>query len=295
MAISEDFQAHMQSGLTTVARCWQIVRGDGVTLGFTDHDCDLVFADTVFRAGSGLTALSLEQSTGLSVDNTEAMGALSDAAISEVDIEAGRFDGAKVTAWMVNWADVAERMVVFRGSIGDIVRAGGAFQVELRGLTEPLNQPMGRVYQKPCGAILGDGACGFDVLQDGFFAEVAVQDVEDRRVFRFEGLTDYAPGWFARGRLDVLSGNAEGLSVSIKSDQFDGQTRVIELWAPLRAEIAAGDALRLVAGCDKRFETCRAKFSNQMNFQGFPDIPGDSWIATVPRQDGVNSGGSLRS
>lgn len=295
MAISENFKAHMQSGLTTVARCWQIVRADGVTLGFTDHDCDLTFVDTVFRAGSGLTALSLEQSTGLSVDNTEAMGALSDAAISEVDIEAGRFDGAKVTAWMVNWADVAERLVVFRGSIGDIVRSGGAFQVELRGLTEPLNQPMGRVYQKPCDALLGDGACGFDVLQEGFFAEVAVQDVVDRRVFRFEGLTDLASGWFARGRLDVLGGDAEGLNVSIKSDQFDGQTRVIELWAPLRADVGTGDALRLVAGCDKRFETCRGKFANQVNFQGFPDIPGDSWITTVPRQDGVNSGGSMRS
>ena len=75
----------------------------------------------------------MQQSTGLSVDNTEALGALSDAAIREADIEAGRYDGAEVRAWLVNWADVSARQLQFRGSIGELRRAGGAFEAELRG------------------------------------------------------------------------------------------------------------------------------------------------------------------
>ena len=109
-----------------------------------------------FRAGTGLTARVLAQSTGLSVDNTEALGALTSSAVTEADIEAGRFDGAEVLAWLVNWQDVSQRLILFRGSFGEIRRANGAFEAELRGLTEALNRPLGRIYQKGCTAVLGD-------------------------------------------------------------------------------------------------------------------------------------------
>ncbi len=148
--LHEGLKAHLETGVTTTCRCWAVTRSDGVTLGFTDHDCGLAFEGIAFKADTGLSALALQQSTGLSVDNTEALGALSDAAIREADIEAGRYDGAEVRAWLVNWADVDQRQLQFRGSIGELRRAGGAFEAELRGLTDVLNRPVGRVYQKPC-------------------------------------------------------------------------------------------------------------------------------------------------
>lgn len=294
MAIDEGLKAHLKTGLTTVARCWQILRKDGDILGFTDHDRDLEFADTVFRADTGLTAVALEQAVGLSIDNTEAIGALSDAAISEADIEAGRFDGAVVTAWMVNWADISERTVLFRGSIGEITRADGVFRAELRGLAEPLNRPFGRVYQKCCTAVLGDASCGLDLLQSGLFVDLTAVHIEEQRIFTFAAQTEFVEGWFELGRMDILDGRAQGTKASIKSDRNTNGLRVIELWEPLRAEVAKTDNLRLIAGCDKRFATCRGKFENQLNFQGFPDLPSDDWIAIQPRRDGDNSGGSLR-
>ena len=66
------------------------------------------------------------------------------------------------------------------------------------------------------------------------------------------------------------------------------------LWEPLRAAIAPGDMVRLEAGCDKRMETCRLKFNNLLNYQGFPDIPGEDWVMSVPRSSGINTGGSRR-
>ena len=160
---AQDLKAHLASGATTLARAFVVTRRDGVVLGFTDHDRDLSFDGITFRADSGLTAKALQQATGLAVDNTEAFGALRSDAICEADILAGRYDGAEVQGWLVNWAEVAQRHVVFRGSIGEIERRGGAFKAELRGLTEGLNRPLGRVYQAPCSAVLGDGACGLDL------------------------------------------------------------------------------------------------------------------------------------
>ena len=287
-------RAHVESGFTTLCRCWAIIRADGATYGFTDHDLPLVFDGIEFRADSGLSAAALQQGTGLAVDNSEAMGALSDAAVRADEIEAGRFDGAEVRAWLVNWAEPGQRWLQFRGSIGEIRRAGGAFHAELRGLTEALNRPLGRVYQKPCSAVLGDLSCAVDLSQPGFFGAWEVAEVEDGRVFRWDDLPGFEAGWFARGRLEAETGAAAGLWGTVKRDRIVDGGREIELWQPLPGGIRAGDRVRLVAGCDKRLETCRSKFGNLVNFQGFPDIPGDDWMMAVPKSTGANTGGSRR-
>lgn len=295
--MSWDAQAlydHLATGLTTVVRCWEVTRADGLRLGFTDHDRDLSFDGLTFAAESGLTARALEQGTGLSVDNSEAMGALSDAALSEADIEAGRYDDAEVVAWLVNWQSVSARQILFRGHIGEIRRAEGAFQAELRGLSDRLNRPVGRIYQRPCTAVLGDTDCGFDASQPGYSWDGAIVSVTDNATLHLPEMPGVAPGWFQSGRLEMLDGAAAGLTGWVKRDVVADAGRQIDLWEPLRAAVAAGDTLRLVAGCDKRFETCRNKFNNLINFQGFPDIPGDDWLVIHPSNASARSGGSRR-
>ena len=294
MGVTGDFLTHLQSGVTNVCRAWAITRTDGLVFGFTDHDRALEFEGIVFKADTGLSAMSLQQSTGLSVDNTEALGALSDAAVTEADIEAGRYDGAEVRSWLVNWAEPEQRQLMFRGKIGELRRAGGAFQAELRGLTEALNRPLGRVYQKPCTAVLGDSDCRFDTGNSGYFAELPVELVEERSRFVFEDLAGFEPGWFERGVLSGLDGACLGVRGIIKRDTFEKDRRVIELWHPMRAEIVSGDLIRLMAGCDKRMQTCRLKFNNLVNFQGFPDVPGENWLMVQPSRSGELSGGSRR-
>ena len=92
-------------------------------MGFTDHDRDLAFEGITFRADTGLTAKALQMGTGLSVDNSEAFGALRSDAITEEDILAGRYDGAEVRGWIVNWADVSVRR--FCSFVGPWAKSGG--------------------------------------------------------------------------------------------------------------------------------------------------------------------------
>lgn len=292
MAFHEGLQEHLETGVTHLAHAWAITRRDGVVLGFTDHDRHLTFEGIDFRADSGLSAMALQQGTGLSVDNSEAIGALTDAAIREADIDAGVFDAAEVRCWLVNWSEVDQRQMLFRGTIGEIRRAGGAFTAELRGLAEVLNRPMGRVYQKPCGAVLGDATCRVDLTAPGYATEVAVVAVEGARILLPE-LPDFEPGWFTRGRLIVLDGAAEGEVSTIKRD-LAGDPRRIDLWTGLRGTLAAGDLVRVEAGCDKAMNTCRFKFNNLLNYQGFPDIPGEDWLKAVPAVTGQTTGGSRR-
>lgn len=290
MAISAEFQAHLSTGNTTLARCWALTRRDGMVLGFTDHDRDLSFDGITFKAETGLTARALMQSTGLSIDNSEALGGLSSAAVTEADITAGRYDGATVEAWLVNWANPDQRQKLFRGHLGEITRAGGAFQAELLGLSEALNTAQGRVYQTQCSAVLGDSACKLD-LDDPAYSSTGFVAAIDEKLLRVSGLESYASGWFARGRLIALSGTAEGLSAPVKSDALADSLHNVELWGALRAALKPGDSVRLEAGCDKRFATCRDRFSNQLNFRGFPHIPGEERLLSVPVKVAVQSGG----
>ncbi len=286
-------KAHLASGATTVCRAWAVTRRDGVVLGFTDHDRDLAFEGITFRAASGLTASAVQQGTGLAVDNTEALGALSDAGLTEADILAGRYDGAEVRLWQVNWADFGQREMLFRGSVGEITRAGGAFRAELRGLTEMLNQPRGRVFQRDCSAVLGDGQCRVDTGLPAFSVTATVESVERDCVFRFSGAVDHAPRWFEYGRLTMLTGAAAGLGGMVKNDRQGPELRIVELWQSLGAAVNAGDQCRLEAGCDKTMGACHGKFNNVMNFRGFPHIPGEDWMVAFPANGKRNDGGSL--
>ena len=108
-----------------------------------------------------------------------------------------------------------------------------------------------------------------------------------------QGDTLMFPEGFEKGRFTVLSGAAAGLVGVVKNDRLaaDG-SRAVELWQALGAEVAAGDLVRLEAGCDRRAETCRLKFNNFSNFRGFPHIPGEDWLNAYPVQGSGNDGGS---
>lgn len=283
---------HLATGCTTVARCWAVTRKDGLTLGFTDHDRPLAFDGIAFRPDAGMTAGSVVQGTGLSVDNGEALGVLSSDAVTEADIEAGRYDNAEVRLWHVDWSSPSQRELRFRGTLGEIRRGDGAFHAELRGLSELLNRPTGRLYQKTCAAVLGDKACRFDTTATGFSTELPAGTTEGG-TFTLPGLTAFSHRWFERGRLTVLTGEAKGLTGTIRTDRRSGEQRIIELWQPIRAPIAPTDRIRIEPGCDKRAETCRTRFGNIANFQGFPFIPGEDWLLSVPVPSGRNDGGPL--
>ncbi|MFI0396283.1 DUF2163 domain-containing protein [Paracoccus jiaweipingae] len=265
--------------MTTLARAWAVTRRDGFALGFTDHDTVLTFDGMAFRPDSGLTAKAVVQGAGLSVDNSEAEGALSDAAITETDLMAGRWDEAEVRLWEVDWRDTANRREVFRGHLGEVTRSGAAFRAELRGLSERLNQPSGRVYHPLCSARLGDAACGVDLAAPGLWAEAEVVEGTGSEALLLSGIDGFAPRWFERGVMKVVQGAAAGLSALIKNDRVpEAGRRALVLWDAPAIALQPGDRVRLVAGCDKRGGTCRLKFDNYLNFRGFPHLPAEDWL-----------------
>jgi uncharacterized phage protein (TIGR02218 family) len=286
-------QSHLDSATTTLCHCWRLTLRNGEKLGFTDHDVALSLDGTLFEAQAGFTGSEIESSLGLSVDNLDATGALESGRLDDARLRAGDFDHATIEIWRVNWNDVSQRLLLRKGHLGEVSYGDGAFTAEVRGLAHVLNQPKGRIYQNGCDALLGDGRCGVNTTAPtwrGIGVVTAVQGA-------YLTLSDlsFADDWFTRGTATWLTGAGQGRTLPVKRHRNRAGNSEVEFWQVLPFAVVAGDSVSLLAGCDKQFSTCQAKFSNAINFRGFPHMPGTDFVATTARQGDPTNDGARRS
>jgi uncharacterized phage protein (TIGR02218 family) len=292
--IPSELADHLAGGATTLCRCWRATRADGRVFGFTDHDRDVVFAGTTFRAGSGLAAAEATASLGFAIGGGDVAGAFSDDALAEADLEAGLWDTAKVEVFLVNWAAPAQNLRLFVGAIGEVRRDDGAFTAELRGAATSLNQRHGRLFAPTCDADLGDARCTVDLAVPALTGTGIVTAVADGFSVQASGLGTYPANWFRGGRVMWRSGANAGLGGEVRQHALVGGVARLALWQETAFPAAVGDTFAVTAGCDKFAETCRAKFSNIANFRGFPQMPGTDRVLAYPPADGSGqTGGSL--
>lgn len=289
-AVPSSLSDSVATGATTFCRCWSLMRADGVVMGFTDHDRPVAFDGITFEADAALNPEAIDSAIGLSVDSHTVSGALSSAAITDEDIERGLYDGAAVTLWLVDWQRADSRLLLSRGHVGEIRRGWGAFEAEILGLAELLNQPGGRVFQHGCDLRLGEPECGVDLNAPIHRGNGAVTGVIDGQRYAVSGLEGYGSGWFSGGRLVWDTGANTGAAGHVKTHRASAN---VELWLTPALPVAVGDQFTITAGCDKTAATCRGKFANLLNFRGFPHMPGDDWAAGYVNTGGEHDGGSL--
>ena len=287
-------QAHLDSGATTLCHCWRVDRTDGAVYGFTDHDLRLSFGGADFEPDSGFTASEAATALGLAVDGLEIEGAIRSDAITETDIALGLWDNASIEVWRVNWADVAQRVMIRKGSLGEISRGDTDFRAEIRGLAHALQQETGRTYQRTCDAEVGDTRCGVDLGASIYRGSGAVVSAIDNRIMTVDGIDAFEDSWFFLGRLVWTSGANAGAAARVNGHLIahDGSVS-LQLWERTVLPIAASDAFDVTAGCANTFEDCKAKFANSINFRGFPHMPGNDFAMSVAKKSSLNDGGSF--
>ena len=294
-AIPLALQDKLDSEATNLCRCWLLTRRDGMVQGFTDHDETIMLGAIACRAAAGLDATEATERLGLQVDGAEISGALSDEALSEADLAAGRYDAASIETWLVDWSEPELRVLLTKGVLGEVRRTGNAFTAEARSLADRLNQESGRLFTAACSTDLGDARCKVDLTQPEWRASGVVVALTGTSGFTTSGLAGFADGWFTGGRLTFSSGANAAIAIEVKQHRVDGESVFIALWQAAPEAIAPGDAFLVTAGCDKRFSTCRDRFGNDANFRGFPHIPGNDFVVSYPSPGRAGDGGALSS
>ena len=270
----------LSAGTATLCHCWLFARSDGMRFGATDHDRELVIDGVECRPQSGLSGAEFRTGADLALGQAATSGVLSSDFLTEADLIAGLWDGARVAVYRVDWSAPQNRVHIWSGRVGEVIWSGAAFRAELVSLKADFEARIGRVYSRNCDAEIGDARCGVDLSSPAHRAEGAVSDVYPDTRLRLPAIQSFSTGFFTGGRL-TLPG---GASVRIQSQEG----AVLNLAS--RALVSVGDVVVATAGCDKRYTTCGEVFANTENFRGFPHLPGMDAVISGPAGDGSDDG-----
>lgn len=264
----------LERELTTLAFCWRVERRDGVCLGFTSHDRDLVIGGLAYRSAPGMLPSAVSVSDGFDASTLDVSGALSSEAISEADLEAGRWDRASVALFLVDWeAPEGERLALVRGELGDVSARANGFEAELRGPAALLERAVVEQTSPECRAELGDRRCRIDLASRTRLTRVMAAPAET-----IVEVAEVSGGSHGFGRLRWIGGANSGLESRIASS--DGVQLTLREPPPFPA--AGGDLVEISEGCDKSFATCSGRFANAENFRGEPHLPGMDLLTRYP-------------
>lgn len=259
--------------LETLAVWWRIERRDGVTLGFTSHDKDLLFAGLRHRTAPGMVPSAVRRSATFEADSAEISGALSHDAISETDLAAGRFDGARVTLGLVDWESL-ETETLFAGSIGSVSQEGAQFSAEMESLKQQFQREIVPRTSPACRAAFCGEGCTLSSAR--FTHESAFSAISaDRQWVQViaPSAADLAFGW-----LRPVDGHDAGTMINILA--AEGEWLLLD--RPVPAETPGDARVLLREGCDHTLATCAQRFGNAINFQGEPFLPGNDLLTRYP-------------
>lgn len=291
--INDELLASLQNQSKTLCNAWRLTRSDGVVFGFADHDYTLTFDETYFLPNSGFLPSAVRSELGLNVDESEVAGAFAHDAVTEKDLRDGRYDGAKVEVFLVDWTSPENAIKLRTQEIGEVSFTDHQFTAELRSIAHRLNQPQGRGYSRKCTANLGDTSCGVNLNNLFYQTSGSVLSSDNEQNAIVSGLDDYETSWFRFGLIKWTSGENSDLSVEIYDHQnSDGEVN-LKFFAPLPNLPQLGDTFEITAGCGKSFTTCKNKFSNGPNFQGFPHMPGRDFAYGYADEETVHDGSPL--
>lgn len=270
-------ETHYQGPTTSIAYMLRVERSDTVVFAFTSHKEDQTVSGQLYSAGQGLAISNLVQTSGLGTDNMELKTVNDGTLFTDLDIRNGVWRNAEFLLSRYNWkspSDGSEPLL--SGTFGEVVSRNNYVVCELRGLQQYLQQPVGSLTSKTCRARLGDSKCTKDLTS--FTHAGTVTSLVGPQVFTDSALVQ-ASDYFGAGEVRWLTGANAGLKARVKlfaSGQFT-------LTLPMLSGISIGDTFTAIAGCRLRFEEdCKVKFSNGINFQGEPHLPGlDKLTASV--------------
>lgn len=266
----------LEGPVTSSAFGWRLERSDGVTIGFTSHDQDVMLDGLRYRASPGLVPTSITERSGLEDGGLDLKGALSSDAIRADDLRAGKWHGAMLEIFLFDWAHVnAGRRPLATGWLGSVEFDASGFSVEVDGPASRLLTPFAPFTSPTCRAHFCDAKCSLNGQR--FRHRALLSAIEDVEIV-INGLASADLAKFDQGEMRWQSGANCGFRHSIL-----GTTATALILDRPPPEIAEpGAVIELYEGCDKRFSTCAERFGNAVNFRGEPYLPGNDLLTRFP-------------
>lgn len=270
--------------LTPCVSAYLVSPIDASIVGVTSWSQNLTgvpgYDGVTFKSTSGMTGSNVESQPGKPT-NMEADLFLVAAGISEADALAGKWSRAPVTVLWMNYEALGMGQYILQaGNLGQFVQRGQLLTTEIMGFLQALEQQYGKVTRAECDYEFCDAGCTLDI--EDFTVTGELTAVTSQTVFRDSSRTE-ANDAFGNGKITFTSGNNDGYSFHI--DAYDNATKQFTLRTPTPYLPVIGDDYEAVIGCRKRhIEDCVTRFSNVLNFNGFPFVPTIEDLTRLPSQ-----------
>lgn len=281
------------------AYVWTITRADATVFRFTSHDQPVVFDDgagnATYTPAGAPSSTALHREASLGEQDRDLAGGISSSQLTDDDLAAGLFEGAEIVERVIDprypWAGA---FFTNRHWITDARFNGEAWELSMVGVTSWLDQNIGRFFDRTCAVDLFSDRCGLLTSDETHYEVLGVEvrtgtisATEPRRVFGANaGDFPVGPGTdeYKFGKIVWTTGDNAGVVSEVKewSLTIVDSAHATELMLPTPYEIQAGDEFTITTGCDRRYSTCRDKFSNSDNFRGFPTMPSADDVLRVP-------------
>jgi hypothetical protein len=304
-----DMSAHIAQEVTTLAGCLKITRKDGEVFAYTTHDQDLVISNgdspetfTTYQANGSYVPSASQTDNQMGVPNEEITGAIMATDITYEQLVAGKFNGATVQKFFVNWADLSQGKIILPGyKLGTITPEDNHFRTELRGMIDTLRARTGEVAEPVCRVDLFSPECGLNA--DDFVQHGTVVSTDGHKTMVVSGITDSffplftedllvppaATPWEFTGGINSAFdfGNHSGTApIATGTPLTPGwkvgvyyQSGWVKISDSERPHVDANGQRDDISGdtmgsSDKTPHTCLFKFKNIINFRGFKYLPG---------------------
>lgn len=206
-----------------VCTCYDVVRTDGHRLRLTDNSTPIEFMGSTWEPMS-FDASARRREIGVKASNLEIRGAITSDKITLTDLRAGRYQGATITEYLIDWRyPHLEPLLETRYQIEETMFSNEDWSAKVKGLPFILQNKVGDVYGRTCRYVLGDDDCRATYTVE---SGKAVLDVVDERRVIYVGsttLSNTTTGWYALGKLLWLTGaNAKLIEELYSSELIEG-------------------------------------------------------------------------
>ncbi|MBV8061451.1 MAG: DUF2163 domain-containing protein [Alphaproteobacteria bacterium] len=252
----------------------------GSVLRYCDADISITYGGNLFSKFN-IARDGIKTSIGVQVDEVKITVNPSSSDLINgqpwgAAVWSGALDGAQVKLerlFMPTWGDTSlGTIVMFSGHVSQVTPSRTEIGISVKSELELFDTQIPRdMFQSGCLNTLYDPICSLNKASFAVTGTVASSGLLS--TVTVVANMSQADGYFSLGTIQFTSGANSGLSRSVRTGSASSGVTTFALMNALPNVPAAGDTFTAWPGCDKLQSTCTGKFSNVVNFRGFPYVP----------------------
>lgn len=279
ISVASSFENALSAAGVLIAELYEITLSNNVTYYYTNHNKDIDWGSpSQTYTAIPITREGIKKQINLEPDIVQISLANITGDFTDV-VQLNLLDGATIVIKRIQWNQAygaGMEMKIFEGTADidynrDLITLTCTAYLNTLNIAFPKN-----MYQDPCNNTLFDAGCGLNALSWDYngTASSTADDrfhLTDSDLLTVLSALSNDASFLNLGELRIDSGSSAGQRRMIRTVDVDNT--IIYITNPFPYAVENGDSYTVFAGCDKRPETCRDRFSNEESFTGFVYIP----------------------